>query len=116
MARFILTVFSDPVDGQADEYLRWYTEEHLVDLMKVPEIVGARLLRMEPPDEMNPGIPQRYLAIYEIEGEGVGHILSSLKALREASELSVSDAIALPPGLLFYRELGSASASTLTPD
>lgn len=61
----LLVVFTDPGDvAHEDEYNRWYTDEHLPDVLAVPGYVRAARYRVLG----EPGaITQRYLALYELD-------------------------------------------------
>ena len=37
MKRFAYVIFSRPTSGQEQEYNRWYTDQHLGDVLRVPE-------------------------------------------------------------------------------
>jgi len=39
MAKYLLLVTSNPVEGRDAEYNRWYTEEHLRDVLKLDGFV-----------------------------------------------------------------------------
>jgi hypothetical protein len=73
MPRAIMLAFTEPQDpSQDDEYNSWYDNKHLHDVVNVPGVVSATRYRLAKGIELLPGaqdVPQRYLAIYEIEGE-----------------------------------------------
>lgn len=63
-----LLVFSNPVDGQEDEYNNWYDNQHLADVVAVEGVISAQ--RYEAVDSpLAPVGTYRYLAIYEIDGD-----------------------------------------------
>jgi hypothetical protein len=65
----IFLVQSDPVLGREDEYNRWYTEQHLPEVLALPGFVAAQRFRTA--DFQRPGnapAHYRYIAIYEIDG------------------------------------------------
>jgi hypothetical protein len=69
MSRSILVVISSPKPGQEDEYNRWYTDQHLRDVLELPGFVSAQRFKLAvgPPTG---GVPGSYLAIYEYESAG----------------------------------------------
>lgn len=72
--RALLVVYTEPTTpGHEDAYNRWYTEEHLPDVLAVPGYVRATRFRAVPGECP---IPQRYLSLYELEVDG----LDGLKA------------------------------------
>lgn len=73
MPRAIMLAFTEPQDpSQDDDYNNWYDNKHLHDVVNVPGVVSATRYKLAQGIELLPGaqgVPQRYLAIYEIEGE-----------------------------------------------
>jgi len=65
----IFAVFTAPVEGQEDEYNRWYDEQHLSDVLRVPGVVAAQRYDLAHPGPGGAEPAHRYLAIYEIEGD-----------------------------------------------
>ncbi len=73
----LLVVLTDPASPEVDdEYNRWYTDEHLPDVLAVPGYVRATRYRAM--DDAGP-LEQQYLALYELE-------VSDLAALRAVSD------------------------------
>jgi hypothetical protein len=74
MANKLFLVLSNPVAGREDEYNKWYDEVHLRDVCAVPGVVGAQRYEQNTPPaegEAPPPPPQRYLAVYELDGDPV---------------------------------------------
>lgn len=96
-----LVVFSNPLPGQDEEYNRWYTDEHLDDVLKVPGFVGAQRYSFASP----PGAPPpewNYLALYEIHRDRVDEAFPGLFEATAAGRMPVSptldsDNIAMAP-------------------
>jgi hypothetical protein len=66
MAKQIVVVLSDAVSPAQDtEYNRWYTDQHLDDVLRLPGIVAAQ--RFKVAFDAAKSLPAPYLAIYEIE-------------------------------------------------
>jgi hypothetical protein len=65
MAKQILVVVTNPTPGQEEEYNRWYSDQHLDDVLRVPGMVAAQRFKLA----MGSGksLPGPYLAIYEME-------------------------------------------------
>ena len=88
-----LVVFTEPVAGKEDEYNKWYDEVHLREVLEVDGFVAAQ--RFKPADAqlegMDEGSPARYMAIYEIEGDGLEGVLASLGS--GAGTMNMSDAL-----------------------
>jgi hypothetical protein len=67
--RALLVVYTEPTTpAHEDAYNRWYTEEHLPDVLAVPGYVRATRFVAVPGDCV---VPQRYLSLYELEVEGI---------------------------------------------
>jgi hypothetical protein len=64
-AGFILTIYSNALEAQSEEYERRYTETHFQEVLSIPGFVGAQLHRVagKSPEGTT------YLAIYELEGD-----------------------------------------------
>jgi hypothetical protein len=62
---FILTVYSEALEGQNEEYERWYTGTHFGEVLEIPGFVGAQLHRVAGEASGT----ATYLAIYELEGD-----------------------------------------------
>jgi hypothetical protein len=67
MAKQILVVVSNPTPGNEAEYNRWYSEQHLPDVLRVPGFVAAQRFKLGM-DSAN-SLPGPYLAIYEMESD-----------------------------------------------
>jgi hypothetical protein len=61
-----LVVLSKPVAGMEDEYNRWYTEQHLADVLGLDGFVSARRFRFTP-SRVSRSVEHPYMAIYEVE-------------------------------------------------
>jgi len=88
----VLIVFSNPRPGQDAEYNRWYTDEHLDDVLKVPGFVAAQRYSFAAP----PGAPApewNYLALYEIHRDRLDEAFPGLYAATEAGRMPVSPAL-----------------------
>ncbi len=97
MAKAVLLVFTRPSRPEVeDEYNRWYDEEHLADVLRVPGIAGASRFKIsnaqrtgfDPADA-----PAPYLAVYEIESDDLQATLDELRSRGRTSEMPISDAL-----------------------
>jgi hypothetical protein len=83
----ILMVYTDPnTPEQEDEFNRWYTDEHLPDVVSVPGFVAATRYKLT---DLNVGrqfkpwiVPRSYLAVYELDVVGPEAIAEAGRALR----------------------------------
>jgi len=85
-----MLVFTNAVEGRDDEFNQWYDEVHLVEVLALPEFVGATRHRLAD-TQMFPDQSHTYLAIYEYKGDAA----DAVAALGAAAEsLNMSDALA----------------------
>lgn len=90
MGHFRYVVLSNPVEGREDEYNRWYTEQHLPDVLRVPGFVAAQRFRVAGDAS---GLAHRYLAIYEIESEDIDRTLADLASRAGTPAMPISEAL-----------------------
>jgi len=90
MPRYAFTVFSKPVAGQEQEYNRWYGEQHLGDVLKVPGFVAAQRFKLAQPD---PVAPAQYLAIYQIESDNLQQTMTALQERAGTKDMPLSPAL-----------------------
>jgi hypothetical protein len=88
MSKHNLVVFSNPVEGQEDEYNDWYTNTHLHDVIKIPGFIAAQRFVLSD-EQMQSETPYRYMAVYEIETDDLKDTLSALgQAIESGMEIS----------------------------
>lgn len=88
MAKHILVVLSNPVEGKEDEYNDWYTNQHLGDVCAAPGFVAARRFKVVDGES-----DHKYLAIYEMESDDPKADFAGLAELGAAGKMPLSDAI-----------------------
>ena len=76
MAKFVMIVQSDPLDGQEDVYNAWYDGTHIPELLQIPGITGARRLEATPIVIGTPGA--KYVTFYEIEADNPGTVMAEM--------------------------------------
>jgi len=69
MGRHVMVVYTNPVEGEEDEYNKWYDETHLPDVVAVPGVVSGRRLQLAEVAGVGEGATHKYLAFYEIDGD-----------------------------------------------
>lgn len=92
MARYAYTVFSHAVAGKEDEYNRWYSGQHLDDVLRVPGFVSAQRFKLALEDA---AAPAQYLAIYEVETDDPQQALADLSARAGTPAMPISPALDL---------------------
>lgn len=83
MPKYHLLVSSKPIEGSDAEYNRWYDEQHLTDVLRIPGIVSAQRFKLF--DQADPR-EANYLAIYDIEAEDIATVLGEISK-RAGTEL-----------------------------
>lgn len=91
MGKFKLVVFTDPVPGREDEYNTWYNEQHLKDVVAVPGIVSAQRFRLR--QTISGNLPNRHLAIYEIEAENPETVMEEIFKVSGSDAMVISTAL-----------------------
>jgi hypothetical protein len=100
---------TSPVEGQDDEYNRWYNESHIPEILSVPGIVSAR--RFKTKLVLGPGVPSwKYVCIFEVETEDLG---GTLKALGKATGAPIAALDASMAGQIVGKEIFSLQASAM---
>jgi hypothetical protein len=69
MSKHYLFHFANAVEGQEQEFNKWYDTVHLGDVLAVPGMQAATRYQLEPVERSGPPAPAHYLAVYEFEGE-----------------------------------------------
>jgi hypothetical protein len=70
MARHLFLALTNPLPGQEEEFNRWYDEEHVPDVLKIPGFVSAQRHRLSPHQRSGQQAPAwEYLTVYEVEGD-----------------------------------------------
>lgn len=94
MARFHYTVLSRAKPGQEEEFIRWYAEQHLPDITRMPGVVSGKLFRMDFQRVYDLDAPQwTLMTLYELEGEHPEPIIDALKAASGSAVMSACDAL-----------------------
>lgn len=94
MARYEYVILSHAVEGQEEEFERWYDEVHLADVAKIPGIVSARrsrIVSLEDPTERARAWTS--LAVYEMETDDPQRVLAAIKAVSGSPAMPLSDAL-----------------------
>ena len=80
MAKQLLVVLSNCVEGQDDEFNDWYTNQHLADVLKVEGFVAAQRFRLSDTQLEGAKMAYRYFAIYEVESDDLERLTKALLA------------------------------------
>lgn len=102
----LLLVHSNAVEGQTDDFNTWYDQVHIPQMLeRVPGVVRAS--RYEASPDRRP-LPERYLAIYEIEADDPAAVVKAINKAAAGGELDMSPAmdVSKPPVMALYEPLG----------
>jgi hypothetical protein len=91
MGRYKLVVLSNAVPGREDEYNDWYSNEHLGDVVSIPGFAAAQ--RFTQHSLVTGELPQKYLAIYEMDAESPQEAIAALSARSASGAMRISDAM-----------------------
>lgn len=70
MKKYYFMFFSNPVKGQEENYLKWYTGQHMHDLLNIDGITAAQFFQVA--DHQFTGTqPQKYMMIWEIDTDNL---------------------------------------------
>ena len=89
MKTYRYIVLTNPVDGQEAEFNRWYDEQHLADVLKVPGFKAAQRFKVAAYESVN----WRYLAIYEFDSDDPEKTVGLLSDLAGTDAMPMSDAL-----------------------
>jgi hypothetical protein len=88
MAKAVLLVLTNPVEGQEEAYNDWYDNIHLREVCAVPGFAGARRYRLGTGE-----YPQRYLALYDIVADDPRQALKGLTETAGSGGFNMSPAL-----------------------
>jgi len=94
MGRFQYVILSRAKPGQKDEYVRWYREQHLVDVARLPGVVTARLFSPDWQKDYELGAPEYSLfTLYELETDDPVATVEGIRALAGSSGMPMTEAL-----------------------
>lgn len=94
MARYQYVILSQAKPGQEAEFIRWYKEQHLVDVARQPGVVSAKLFQPAVQKAYDVEIPDYVLmTMYELETDDPAATMEAIKALAGSAEMPMTDAL-----------------------
>lgn len=88
-------VFTQPVDGQEEEYNEWYDVIHLGDVVQIPGVSSAQRYEIAEPEPVAGRTVHRHLAIYEIDGDP-GRVLDEMRTRFGTDRMRACPALDVP--------------------
>jgi epsilon-lactone hydrolase len=95
MARFTYSVLSRAVAGREDEFVAWYRDRHFQDVLRMPGVVGGRLISLDFQRvyDLDAAPQWTLLTLYELEGDDPETIIESIRAASGTDAMPMSDAL-----------------------
>jgi len=82
----LFLVFSNPVAGREEEFERWYTGQHVADVVNAAGFDTGRRYKLSGEG------PHRYLALYQVKCDDPAANVAALHKSMESGNLKMSDA------------------------
>ena len=89
--KYYFMVYSNPIAGKEDAYLKWYEGQHIHDLLRIPGFVAAQFFKLSN-TQFDGTQPQRYMMIWEIETEDLPAVFADVNARLKDGRTVFSDA------------------------
>ena len=94
MARFHYAVLSRAVPGREEEFVAWYRDRHMADVLRMPGVVAGKLIRLDFQRVYELDAPEwTLLTLYELEGDDATSIIDSIRAASGSDAMPMSDAL-----------------------
>lgn len=95
MARFTYAVLSRAVPGREDEFVAWYRDRHMADVLKMPGVISGRLVRLDFQRvyEIDDAPQWTLLTLYELEGPDAESVIDSIRAASGSEAMPSTDAL-----------------------
>jgi hypothetical protein len=87
MAKFIMTTFTNPVEGAEADFNKWYDEVHVWEMLALPGFVAAQRY------ELDPIVPRKvgsYLAVFEIETDDIDGLMGRMNEAAKTMNVSAA--------------------------
>jgi hypothetical protein len=92
MVKFTYLVLTNAVPGREEEFNRWYTEQHLPDVLRVPR--GERTALQSHGAAAKSGASSvAYLALYNCEAADPQVVTDGIQARVNTAEMQMSDTV-----------------------
>lgn len=102
--RYIMVVLSSPVAGKEAEYNRWYDQEHLPAVLRVPGVRSAqRYQQIEPVKAPTHALPA-YMVRYEVDSADPAATRDEIMRRIKSGETKMSDAFDMTTAITRFYE------------
>jgi hypothetical protein len=108
MPEYKLMMLTNASPGRDADLLKWY-EGHLGDMLRIPGVTGAQCFDHLQDISVAPPAAAlfKYLAVYDISTEDLGHTLTTLQSAVMSGEMAMSDALDPNTSAIVYRARGA---------
>ena len=94
MARFTYTILSSAIPGREEEFIKWYSEQHIADVVKIPGVVSGRLFELDFHRVYDLDAPKwTLMTIYELECDEPEPLIDHIKATSGSVIMPGTDAL-----------------------
>lgn len=95
MPRFTYAVLSRALPGREEEFVAWYRDRHLADVLRMPGVVSGKLVRLDFQRvyEIDDAPQWTLLTLYELEGPDPATVIDSIRAASGTEGMPSSDAL-----------------------
>ena len=94
MARYTYVILSQAKPGRAEEYRRWYREQHLVDVARQPGVINARLFEPDVQKVYDLDAPTwSLMTMYELETDDPAGTMEAIRSLAGSDDMPMTDAL-----------------------
>ena len=94
MARFQYMILNRAKPGQAEEFKRWYRDQHLADVRRVEGVVDAKLFDITFQKDYDLDLPgYDVMTVYELECEDPVAKMEEIKAMSGSEAMPGTDTI-----------------------
>jgi len=106
MPKAVMLVFTDPSSPDVeDEFNDWYDSTHLPDIFKAaPGIKSATRYRLAESPAPGAEMPNRHLAIYEVEADDLNQVITDMGEAFVRGEMPMSDTLSVGP-IVFFEQI-----------
>ncbi len=94
MARFTYTILSSAVPGREEEFVSWYRDRHLADVLRMPGVVSGKLFSLDFQRVYELDAPQwTLMTIYELEGDDPDAIIAAIRGASGSEAMPSTEAL-----------------------
>jgi len=95
MARFTYAVLSRALPGREEEFIAWYRDRHLADVVKIPGVVSGKLVQLDFQRvyDLDSAPQWTLLTLYELEGDDPESVIDQVRAASGSDAMPMCDAL-----------------------